>query len=108
MMDSSLSTAMTRMNASASDLSLDSARAARKTPNLKQAGKAFEGLMMQEMMKAMHESKLADGLFESEAEKPFQSMLDQSYANLAGKNFNLGIADAITRQFTPHVSKGGQ
>ena len=106
-MDSTISTTMTRMNAKSGDLTLDTARMAGKIPNLKQAGKAFEGLMMQEMLKAMHESKLSDGLFESESEKPFQSMLDQSYATLASKNLNLGIADAITRQLTPHAPQRG-
>jgi Rod binding domain-containing protein len=106
-MDSSISSTLTQMNAKASDLSLDTTRAARKAPTLQQAGKAFEGLMMQEMLKAMHNSKLADGLFDSESEKPFQSMLDQSYANLASKNLNLGLADAITRQITPHYTKRG-
>lgn len=70
---------------------------------LDQAAKSFEALFVQTMLKEMHNAKLDDGLFQSENEKPFQSMLEQAYADLATKQNRFGIADAIKRSFQKHV-----
>ncbi|NDB70524.1 MAG: flagellar basal body rod protein, partial [Methylocystaceae bacterium] len=50
-----------------------------------------------------HNAKLEDGLFDGEGEKPFQSMLDQAYADLVTKQNRFGIADAIKRTFEKNV-----
>ncbi len=76
-----------------------------KKPTMDQAGKAFEALFLQTMMKQMHEAKLGDGLFDGEGQAPFRTMLDQSYADLATKKMNLGLADAIKRAYDPNVAK---
>ena len=84
-------------------LSLDDAKKVGAKHTLEQAAKSFEAMFVQTMMKEMHEAKLDDGLFESEGEKPFQSMLDQAYADLATKQNRFGIAEAITRTFSKNV-----
>ncbi len=96
-------------SAATDSLSLEQARGYGKKATLHQAGKAFEGLFMHTMMKAMREAQIEGGLFESEAEKPFRTMLDQAYSDLAVKNMRLGIAESIERQFSPKTqSKAGQ
>jgi flagellar protein FlgJ len=82
-----------------SSLSLDQSRQAGKKPTMDQVGKAFESLFMQSMMKSMRDAQIEGGLLESEHSKPFQSMLDGIYSEMAVKRTNLGLADAIKRQF---------
>jgi len=82
-----------------SSLSLDQSRQAGKKPTMDQVGKAFESLFMQSMMKSMRDAQIEGGLFENEHSKPFQSMLDGIYSEMAVKRTNLGLADAIKRQF---------
>ena len=88
-------------------MSLDDAKKVGSKANLDQAAKSFEALFVQTMLKEMHEAKLDDGLFQSDDEKPFQSMLDQAYADLATKQNRFGIADAIKRTFEKNVAPSG-
>lgn len=87
--------------------SLDEAKKVGSRATLDQAAKGFEALFVQTMLKEMHNAKLEDGLFDSEGEKPFQSMLDQAYADLATKQNRFGIADAIKRTFAKNVDASG-
>jgi len=87
-------------NASYDSLSLEQTRGYGGKATIKQAGKAFESLFMQTIMKSMREAKIEGGLLDSDAEKPFRAMLDQAYADLAAKNMRLGIAESIERQFS--------
>jgi len=85
-------------------VSLDDAKKVGSKATLDQAAKGFEAMFVQTMLKEMHNAKLDDGLFQSEDEKPFQSMLDQAYADLATKQNRFGIADAIKRTFEKNVA----
>ena len=96
------------LDMTATNMSLDDARAAGKKPNLDQASKAFETLFMQMIMKSMREAQLGEGLIDSEEAKPFQSMLDSAYAELMSKNMRLGLADSISRQLSPTIGKGAK
>lgn len=87
------------------DFSLDQTKAVGRKPTLDQAGKAFEALFLQTIMKSMREAKLGDGIFDGDAQKPFEAMLDHAYSDKAAKNLRLGLAEAITRQFTPDRRK---
>jgi Rod binding domain-containing protein len=93
------------LDMTATNMSLDDARAAGKKPNLDQASKAFETLFMQMIMKSMREAQLSEGLLDSEEVKPFQSMLDSAYAELMSKNMRLGLAESISRQLSPTIGK---
>jgi len=88
-------------------LSLDDAKKVGSKATLDQAAKGFEALFVQTMLKEMHNAKLEDGLFDGEGEKPFQSMLDQAYADLATKQNRFGIADSIKRTFQKSVDASG-
>jgi flagellar protein FlgJ len=93
------------LDMTATNMSLDDARAAGKKPNLDQASKAFETLFLQMIMKSMREAQLSEGLLDSEESKPFQSMLDSAYAELMSKNMRLGLAESISRQLSPTIGK---
>lgn len=84
-----------------SSLSLDQTRQYGQKPTMNQVGKAFETLFMQTMMKSMRDAQVEGGLLDSEHEKPFQSMLDGIYSEMSVKKTNLGLAEAINRQFAP-------
>ena len=90
-----------RSTAPLSSLSLDQNRQFGHKATMDQVGKAFEALFMQTIMKSMREAQVEGGLFDNESSKPFQSMLDGAYAELAVKKTNLGLAEAINRQFAP-------
>ena len=90
-----------------SSLSLDQSRQFGQKPTMDQVGKAFEGMFMQTMMKSMRDAQIEGGLLESEHSKPFQSMLDGLYSEMAVKRMDLGLADAIKRQFLAAPSAKG-
>jgi flagellar protein FlgJ len=76
-------------------------RTVRNSPQegMKQASKQFEVLFMQMMLKSMRDATPAEGLFDSQQEKMFTSMLDQQLAqNLSGRG--LGLADAMYAQLS--------
>ena len=55
------------------------------------------------MLKQARQSKLADGMFNSEAQDTFNNMLDMEYSQVLSKKNNFGIADALIKQFDPHL-----
>jgi flagellar protein FlgJ len=64
---------------------------------LKQASKQFEVMFMQMVLKSMREATPSDGMFSSQQEKMYTSMLDQQLAqNLSGRG--LGLAEAMLAQ----------
>jgi Rod binding domain-containing protein len=101
---SAKSTAGTNKSLATAALSYDDAKKVGSKATLDQAAKSFEAMFVQTMLKEMHNAKLDDGLFQSEDEKPFQSMLDQAYADLATKQNRFGIAEAIKRTFEKNVA----
>ena len=101
---SAKSAAGTNKSLAKAALSLDDAKKVGSKATLDQAAKSFEAMFVQTMLKEMHNAKLDDGLFQSEDEKPFQSMLDQAYADLATKQNRFGIAEAIKRTFEKNVA----
>ena len=105
---SAKSTAGTNKSLANAALSYDDAKKVGSKATLDQAAKSFEAMFVQTMLKEMHNAKLDDGLFQSEDEKPFQSMLDSAYAELMSKNMRLGLADSISRQLSPTIGKGAK
>lgn len=80
-------------------------RTVRSSPQegMKQASKQFEVLFMQMVLKSMREATPADGMFDSQQEKLYTSMLDQQLAqNLSGRG--LGLAEAMFAQLSRTVS----
>jgi flagellar protein FlgJ len=76
-------------------------RTVRASPQegMKQASKQFEVMFMQMVLKSMREATPSDGLFSSQQEKMYTSMLDQQQAqNLSGRG--LGLAEAMFAQLS--------
>jgi len=76
-------------------------RTARSSPQegMKQASRQFEVMFMSMVLKSMREATPSDGMFSSQSEKMYTSMLDQQLAqNLSGRG--LGLADAMYAQLS--------
>ncbi|MFM2346216.1 MAG: flagellar assembly peptidoglycan hydrolase FlgJ [Pseudomonadota bacterium] len=74
-------------------------RAATEDPKtaIREVSKQFEALFMQELMKSMRSTTMAEGLFENQATGMGRDMLDQQYAvQMSGQPG--GLAAAIARQ----------
>ena len=63
----------------------------------------FESIFVFQMLKQARQSKLAQGIFSSEAQDTFNNMLDMEYSEILSKKNNFGIAEALIKQFQSHV-----
>ena len=63
----------------------------------------FESIFVYQMLKQARQSKLAEGIFSSEAQDTFNNMLDLEYSQILSQENNFGIADALIKQFQSHV-----
>jgi flagellar protein FlgJ len=76
-------------------------RTARSSPQegMKQASRQFEVMFMNMVLKSMRDATPSDGMFSSQPEKMYTSMLDQQLSqNLSGRG--LGLADAMYAQLS--------
>ena len=70
---------------------------------LKDVAEQFEAIFVHQMLKQARQSKLADGIFNSEAQDTFNNMLDSEYSKILSKKNNFGIAEGLIRQFGSHL-----
>ena len=70
--------------------------------NLKNVAEQFESIFVHQMLKQARQSRLAEGVFSSEAQDTFNNMLDVEYSQILSKKNNFGIAEALIKQFQPH------
>ena len=82
---------------------LSSDLANNKSSELKDVAEQFEAIFVHQMLKQARQGKLADGIFNSEAQDTFNNMLDIEYSQILSKKNNFGIADALIKQFQPHL-----
>ena len=71
--------------------------------DLETVANQFESIFVFQMLKQARQSKLAEGIFSSEAQDTFYNMLDMEYSEILSKKNNFGIADALIRQFQAHL-----
>lgn len=71
---------------------------------LKAVAEKFEAYFVQSMLKAARNSAFSDDLLSNKASKTFTSLLDEKFADAAANTQDLGIADALYRQFKDHVN----
>ena len=71
--------------------------------DLKDVAEKFEAIFVYQMLKQARQSKLAEGMFNSEAQDTFNNMLDQEYSQILSKKNNFGIAEGLIKQFSSHV-----
>ena len=67
--------------------------------NLDSLAQEFEAMFINQMLKQARDSKLSDALFSSDEEDNFGTMLDQERSRSLALNLDLGIAEALVRQF---------
>ena len=67
--------------------------------NLEALAEEFEAMFVNQLLKQARDSKLSDALFSSDEEDNFGTMLDQERSRSFALNLNLGIAEALVRQF---------
>ena len=70
--------------------------------DLKNVAEQFESIFVNQMLKQARQSRLAEGVFSSEAQDTFNNMLDIEYSQILSKKNNFGIAEALIKQFQPH------
>ena len=75
-----------------------------KNNDLEDVADQFESIFVFQMLKQARQSKLAEGIFSSEAQDTFNNMLDIEYSEILSKKSNFGIADALIKQFQSHVN----
>ena len=75
----------------------------KENQELKDVAEQFEAIFVHQMLKQARQGKLAEGLFSSEAQDTFNNMLDIEYSQILSKKNNFGIADALIKQFQPHL-----
>ena len=69
-------------------------------PNdLHAAAEQFEALFIHQLLKQARSAKLADDILGSEAGDTYTEMLDQERAKQLSSQMNLGIAEALIKQF---------
>ena len=69
--------------------------------DLKNVAEQFESIFVHQMLKQARQSKLAEGIFNSEAQDTFNNMIDIEYSQILSKKNNFGIAEALIKQFQP-------
>ena len=76
----------------------------KKDQDLINVANQFEAIFVHQMLKQARQGKLADGIFNSEAQDTFNNMLDIEYSQILSKKNNFGIAEALIQQFQPHLN----
>ena len=70
---------------------------------LKDVAEQFESIFVHQKLKQARLGKLAEGIFSSEAQDTFNKMHDIEYSKILSKKNNFGIAEALIKQFQPHL-----
>ena len=66
---------------------------------LREVAEQFEAIFLNEWIKQARQTKLADDILGSSSMDKYQEMLDREYSSSLASGVNLGIAEALIRQF---------
>ena len=75
---------------------------------LRAAAEGFEALFINTLMKTGRATGFGDNLTGSNAVRASQDMFDMQVSQIVSGRSNLGIADALERQFSGHIAKRDQ
>ena len=89
----------------AEPLSPELAQLQRAPEDLHAAAEQFEAIFIQTLLKQARQSKLADDILGSSAGDNYTEMLEQEREKSMAQNMNLGIAEALVKQFGHGVRK---
>ena len=76
---------------------------ANKLEELKDVTKQFEAIFVYQLLKQARQGELSEGLFSSQSEDTFNSMIDQEYSEILSQKTNFGVSEALFEQFKSHV-----
>ncbi|NEX21066.1 flagellar assembly peptidoglycan hydrolase FlgJ [Thiorhodococcus mannitoliphagus] len=71
---------------------------------LEAAARAFESLLVGQMLKQMRAASLADSLFDSSQSRLYQDLFDQQAATVLSEGEGMGIRKALMRQLAPELT----
>ena len=86
-----------------SSISLDNINS--NNDDLKAVANQFEAIFLEMLLKQARESKLSDGLFDTDADDNFVQMFDAELAKSSSELVDIGIAEAIIEQMSPRGSR---
>jgi len=86
-----------------SSISLDNIKS--NNDDLKGVANQFEAIFLEMLLKQARESKLSDGLFDTDADDNFVQMFDAELAKSSSELVDIGIAEAIIEQMSPRGSR---
>ncbi|EXJ16911.1 flagellar assembly peptidoglycan hydrolase FlgJ [Imhoffiella purpurea] len=72
---------------------------------LEAAARAFESLMVGQMLKQMRAASFGEGMLDSAQSKLYQDLYDQQIASVISQGDGLGIRKALVRQLAPQFSE---
>jgi len=73
--------------------------------DLKTVANQFEAIFLEMLLKQARESKLSDGLLDTDADDNFVQMFDAELAKSSSELVDIGIAEAIIEQMSPRGSR---
>jgi flagellar protein FlgJ len=76
-----------------------------RSADLQSAAEQFEALFIHQLLKQARSAKLAEDILGSEAADTYTEMLDQERAKQLSAQMDLGIAEALVKQFSSHAMK---
>ena len=76
-----------------------------KNGDLKSVANQFEAIFLEMLLKQARESKLSDGLFDTDSDDSFVQMFDAELAKSSSELVDIGIAEAIIQQMSPHGTR---
>ena len=86
-----------------SSISLDNIKS--NNDDLKAVANQFEAIFLEMLLKQARESKLSDGLFDTDADDNFVQMFDAELAKSSSELVDIGSAEAIIEQMSPRGSR---
>ena len=86
-----------------SSISFDNIKS--NSEDLKAVANQFEAIFLEMLLKQARESKLSDGLFDTDADDNFVQMFDAELAKSSSELVDIGIAEAIIEQMSPRGSR---
>ena len=70
---------------------------------LKEISNQFESIFINQILKQARKNKIENGLFDSDAIRTFNSMIDDQYSEILSRKTNFGISEALFNQFKSQV-----
>ena len=86
-----------------SSISFDNIKS--NSEDLKAVANQFEAIFLEMLLKQARESKLSDGLFDTDSDDSFVQMFDAELAKSSSELVDIGIAEAIIQQMSPHGTR---